>query len=129
MLASSVDLSDRRFYLSRDRSRSWRGKSINEQIIILHLTSLDRVVRKKNILKKGDISKNQVLAKTRTITSISILNSKVTKEDTLQGLRIEFRHMWTDIPNKISTSKDSRFNGKQRFIWKNDVIQSISIQD
>ena len=112
MLASSVDLSDSRFYLSRDRSRSWRGKSINEQIIILPLTSVDQVLRKRSILKKGDVSRNQVPAKTRTITPISLLNLIVTKEDTLQGLRIEFRHMWTDIPNKASTSKYPRFSGK-----------------
>ena len=84
MLASSVDLCDRRFYLSRDMRRSWRGKSINEQIIILPLTSVDRVLRKRGILKKGDINRNQVPTKTRTITPISLLNSRVTKEDTLQ---------------------------------------------
>ena len=78
VLASSVDLSDRRFYLSRDRSRSWQGKSINEQIIILPLANVDRVLRKRSILKKGDISRNQVLAKTRTITPISLLNLRVT---------------------------------------------------
>ena len=83
-MASSVHLSDMRFYLSRDRSRSWRGKSINKQIIILPLTSVDGVLRKRNILKKGDISRNQVLAKTRTIIPISLLNSRVTKENTLQ---------------------------------------------
>ena len=115
---SSVDLSDRRFYLSKDRSKSWRGKSINEQIIILPLTSVDLILRKRSILKKGDISRNQVPAKTKTITPISLLNSRVTKEDTLQGLSIEFRRMWTDIPNKASTSKYLRFNGKHRFIWK-----------
>ena len=115
---SSVDLSDRRFYLSKDRSKSWRGKSINEQIIILPLTSVDLILRKRSILKKGDISRNQVPAKTKTITPISLLNSRVTKEDTLQGLSIEFRRMWTDIPNKASTSKYRRFNGKRRFIWK-----------
>ena len=63
---------------------SWRGKSINKQIITLPLTSVDRVLRKRNVLKKCDISKNQVLAKTRTITPIPLLNSRVTKEDTLQ---------------------------------------------
>ena len=84
MLASNVDLSDRKFYLSMDRSRSWRGKSINEQIIFLPLASVDRVLRKKSILKKGDINRNQVLVKTRTITPISFLNSRVTQEDTLQ---------------------------------------------
>ena len=120
VLASSVYASDRSFSLSRDRSRSrsWQGKSINMQIIILPLTSVDRVLRKRSILKKGDINRNQVPAKTRTITPISLLNSRVTKEDTLQGLHIEFRRMWTDISNKASTSKYPRFNGKQRFIWK-----------
>ena len=84
MLASSVDLSDRRLCQRRNRSRSWRGKSINKKIIILPLASVDRVLRKKSILKKGDISRNQVLAKTRTITPIPLLNLRVTKEDTLQ---------------------------------------------
>ena len=91
--------------------------------------SVDRVLRKMSILKKGDINRNQVLVKSRKITLISLLNSRVTKEDTFQGLRIECRHMWTKIPNKASASKYSRFNGKQRFIWKKDVIRSILIQD
>ena len=84
MLAPSVDLSDRRFCPKTNRCRSWRGKSINDQIIILPLASVDRVLRKRSILKKGDISKNQVLAKTRTITPVPLLNSRVTKEDTLR---------------------------------------------
>ena len=57
---------------------------MNEQIIILPLTSVDQVWRKKGILKKGDIGRNQVPAKTRTITHIPLLNSRLTKEDTLQ---------------------------------------------
>ena len=83
-VALHVNLSDKRFYLSRDRSRSWPGKSINEQIIILPLTNVDGVLRKRSILKKGDLNGNQVPTKTRTITPISLLNSRVTKEDTLQ---------------------------------------------
>ena len=126
-MASSVDLSDRRFDLSRDRSRSWRGKSINEQIIIVPLTSVGRVLRKRIILKKCGINRNQVLPKTRTITLISLLNSRVTKEDTLQWLRIEFRHMRMNIPNKTSTPKYPRLNGKQSFIWKKDVIRNVPI--
>ena len=77
-------MSDRRLCQRWNRSRSWRGKSINEQIIILPLTSVDRVERKRGILKKGDINRNQVPLKTRTIAPISLLNSRVSKEDTLQ---------------------------------------------
>ena len=84
VLAPSVDLSDRRLCLGRNISKSGRGKSITEQIIILPLTRVDRVLRKRSILKKGDISRNQVHAKTKTITPIPFLNSRVTKEDTLQ---------------------------------------------
>ena len=61
-----------------------RSRSINEQIIILPLTSVDRVGRKMSILKNSDISKNHVPPKTRTITVIPNLNSRVTKEDPLQ---------------------------------------------
>ena len=68
----------------RNRSMSWRGKSINKLILILPLTSVDRGLRKRYILNKSDISINQVPAKTRTITHISLLNPRVTKEDKLQ---------------------------------------------
>ena len=78
MVASSIDLSDRRLCQRSNRSRSWLGKSINEQIIILPLTSVEWVLRKRSILKKRDNSKNQVPAKTRTITPIPLLNSRVT---------------------------------------------------
>ena len=37
--------------------------------------------------------------------------------------------MQMDIPNKTSTVKYMRLNGKQRFTWKKDVIQSVPIQD
>ena len=80
----SVDLSDRRLCQRKKKSRSWQGKSINEESIILSLVSVDRVLRKMSILKKGDIIRNQVLTKTRTITTIPLLNSRITKEDTLQ---------------------------------------------
>ena len=83
-VASNVDLSDRRFDLSKVRSKSWRGKSINQQIIILLLTSADRVLRKRSILKKCDINRNHVFSKSRTITPISLLNLRVNKEDTHQ---------------------------------------------
>ena len=58
VLASSVDLSYKRLCQRRHRSWSWRSKSIHEQIIILPLTSVDRVLRKRSILKKSDISRN-----------------------------------------------------------------------
>ena len=61
MLALSVDFSDMKFYLSRDKSRSWRGKSINEQITILSLNSVDRILRKKSILKKVTSAKTKYL--------------------------------------------------------------------
>ena len=80
---SSIDLSDRKLCQMRNRSRRWQDKSVNEQIIVLPLISVDRVVRKKIILKKSNISRNLVPAKTRTITPIPLLNSRVTKEDTL----------------------------------------------
>ena len=112
-----------------NKSRSWQGKSINKQIIILPLTSVDRVWRKRSILKKCDISRNQVPAKSRTITPIPLLNSRVTKEDTLQLLRIEFSHMRTNIPNKTSTPKYPRLNGKQRFMGKEGLKRSGPIQD
>ena len=70
--------------MSSDRSKRWRDKSINEQIIILPLTSVDGVLRKRIILKKGDINREQVPAKTRIITPIYFLNLRVTKEDKLQ---------------------------------------------
>ena len=57
---------------------------MNGQIIFLPLSSVDRVLRKRSILKKGDINRNQVPVKTRTITPILFLNSRLTKEDTLQ---------------------------------------------
>ena len=84
MVAPSIDLSDRRLCQRRNKSRSWHDKSIKEQIIILLVTSVDWVLRKRNILKKHDISRNQVPGKTRTITPIPLMNSRVTKEDTLQ---------------------------------------------
>ena len=68
----------------RNISRSWQGKSINEKIIVLPLTSVDRVLRKRSIRKKYVINRNQVPPKTRTITPMPLLNSRVTKEDTLQ---------------------------------------------
>ena len=84
VLAPILDLSDKRLCQRRNISRSWRGKSINEQIVILPLNSVDRVLRKRSIIKKSDINRNQVPTKTRTITLIPLLNSRVTKEDTLQ---------------------------------------------
>ena len=44
--------------------------------------------------------------------------------DTLKGLRIEFRHMRTYIPNKTSIPKHPRLNGKQRFMGKESLKQS-----
>ena len=84
VLASIVYLSNGRPCQRRNRSRTWRSKSLNEQIIILPLTSVDRVLSKKSILKKGDISRNQVPTKTMTLTPIPLLKSRVTKEDMLQ---------------------------------------------
>ena len=127
MLEPSVDLSDRKLCQGKHRSKSWRSKSINEQITILPLISVEWVLRKRSILKGNDISRNQVPSKTRTITLIPLLNSKVTKEDTLQWLKIKFRHMRTDMSNKTNTSKYRRLDGKQGFIWKNCVIQSVPI--
>ena len=83
----SIDLSDMRLRQRRNISRSWRGMSINEQIIIRPLTSVDRVLRKRSILKKGDIIINQVLAKTRTRTSIPLLNSRVSRNQVLAKTR------------------------------------------
>ena len=57
-LEQSVDLNDRRLCRRRHKSMSWRSKSINEQIVVLPLTSVDRVLRKRSILKKSDISIN-----------------------------------------------------------------------
>ena len=84
LLALSIDLSDRRLCQRWNKSISWRGKSINKKIIILPLTSVDWVGRKRVILKKCDINRNHVPPKTRTITPTPLLNSRVTKEDTLQ---------------------------------------------
>ena len=74
MVAPRIDLSDKRLCQRRNRNRSWCGKSINKQIVILPQTSVDRVLRKKSILKKRDIRRSQVVAKTRTITPIPLLN-------------------------------------------------------
>ena len=81
------------------------------------------------ILKKCDISRNQVPTKTRVVTSIPFLNPRITKTDTFQRLLVEFRHLRTNISNKTGTPKYPRLNRKQRFTWKNDVIRSVPIQD
>ena len=83
-VAPSVDLSDKRLCQRRNIRRSWQDKSINEKIVILPPTSVDLVLRKRSILKKSDISRNQVPTKTRTITPIPLLYSRLTKEDSIQ---------------------------------------------
>ena len=89
MLASSVDLSDRRFYLSRgrDRSRFGRGnglgKSINKQVFFLPLTHNNRRKGKWGSLKECNISRHKVMSKSGTITPISFLNTRISHKDTL----------------------------------------------
>ena len=61
-------------------SRICGSNSINELVVSLPLTSANQRLIERYILKKCDISKNQVLAKTRTITSIPFLNSESNQE-------------------------------------------------
>ena len=81
------------------------------------------------MIKICEIVRNQVPTNTRALTLIPILNSRITKKDTFQRLMVEFRHLRTNISNKVGTPKYPRLNRKRSLIWKKDVIRSIPIQD
>ena len=87
MLELSVDLSVRRFYLNRDKSRfgrdNGRGKSINKQVFFLPLTRNNRHKGTWGSLKECNISRHKVTLKSGTITPIPFSHMRISHKDAL----------------------------------------------
>ena len=65
-------------------------------------------------LKEGNIGRDQVPAEGRRKTVIPCLGTRVSKKNTLKRLWIQLGQVRTDITNKTSATKDTRFNREER---------------
>ena len=66
------------------------------------------------IFKEGDISRDKVAISIGRITTITLLNARITQEDTLRGFDREFVLPRSEDMNKTNTTKDTRREVKER---------------
>ena len=80
-------------------------------------------------LKESDINKDKVPIYVDRITSITLLKSRITQEDTLSCFGRELVLPRSKNMSKTDTTKDTRRKAEERLIRKNDRMRDLIMQN
>ena len=80
-------------------------------------------------LKESDINKDKVPIYVGRITSITLLKSRITQEDTLSCFGRELVLPRSKNMSKTDTTKDTRRKAEERLIRKNDRMRDLIMQN
>lgn len=83
----------------------------------------------RNIFLEDDILGDNIPVECGGVGSVPLLETRISKEDTLERFWIELGDMRSSISDEACTTKDLRINRKQRFHWEKNEKGGIATKD